>query len=151
MLFFFNCRRRLSPGEYSSYQFASKTTKSLTITHSIMSFLSGKKRPRSDDVIFDLLTQNETAIESMRHAIKKCSIEEACSSLLDLKSIQFSALAKLREANTGLEETRSQLNKQSNLFKSLEYEEAHLQQQLSRQVPTPHLERMCREETQYYK
>jgi hypothetical protein len=114
-----------------------------------MSFLSGKKRPRSDDVISDLLTQNETAIESMRHAIDKCSIEEACSSLLDLKSIQSSALAKLREANTGLEETRSQLNKQSILFRSLEYEEAHLQQQLSRQVPTPHLERMCREETQH--
>lgn len=124
-----------------------------------MSSTSAKKRPRSEEDAMELKTQNDKAVESMLDrldVIESCSdpsqvtglVAQASSTLLELKSLQRDMFTKLKEANSALQEKRAELEKQNVLLESLEYEKSFLQGQIGAEVSTPHLERMCREETQ---
>jgi len=124
-----------------------------------MSSTSGIKRPRSDEDALELKAQNDKAVETMLDrldAMESCSdptlisglATQASSSLLEIKSLQRDVLTKLKEANNALQEKRAQIEKQQMLLDSLEYEKCYLEGQIGAEASTPHLERMCREETQ---
>ena len=125
----------------------------------IMSSSSTKKRPRSDEYAMEIKSRNDKAVETMLDrldAIESCSdpsqvrelATQASTTLLDLKSIQRTVLTKLKEANSALQEKRAEMETQSMILQSLDYEKTYLENQIGAQVSTPHLERMCREESQ---
>jgi hypothetical protein len=99
----------------------------------------------NDKAVADFLDQLD-AIETSDVSESHGLVTQASSTLLQIKSIQRDLYQKLKETKNALEEKRRELEKQSMLLQSLEYEESYLEGQIQADVSTPQLERMCRDE-----
>ena len=104
-------------------------------------------KTRNDKAIATFLDQLD-AIESSDRSEARGLTSKASSTLLEIKSIQRELFQKLQETNLAIEAKRQEFEKQSMLLSSLKYETAYLEGQLKKDTPTPHLERMCRDETE---